>query len=102
MSKKKTEIVEDTELDWEEDDEYSEDQYEYSYEMANDYVSDTLLPDLMKFDLENEDEDYVPGTALFTAFVQMASILLENGFTPEQLKDVVDEFEVANTGMTIH
>jgi hypothetical protein len=102
MSKKKTEVVEDTELDWEEDDEYSEDQYEYSYEMANDYVSDTLLPDLMKFDLENEDEDYVPGTALFTAFVQMASILLENGFTPDQLKDVVDEFEVQNTGMTIH
>ena len=102
MSKKKTEVVEDTELDWEEDEEYTEDQYEFSCELANEYVNETLLPDLMKFDLENDDEDYVPGTALFTAFAQMASILLENGFTPDQLHDVVDEFEVANTGMTIH
>ena len=98
---KKTETEEDVELEWE-DDEYSEEQYEFSYEMANDYVRETLLPDLLKFDLENEDEDYVPGTALFTAFIQMASILLENGFTPDQLKEAVDEFEVVSTGMTIH
>jgi hypothetical protein len=84
MTKKKQQ-----ELVWEEEDEvedeFTEDQYEYSYEMANEYIAETLLPDLITFDLENEDEDYVPGTALFASFIQIASILLENGFTPQQL-----------------
>jgi predicted metal-dependent hydrolase len=70
---------------------YEDWQYEESIEMATDFIEDYLLPRIAEFDFENEETDYIPGTAIYTLFMRLIPILLAAGYEVDDLKDCVDE-----------
>ena len=82
--------------------EYEDFQYEESTELAQYFIEDEIMPLLEKFDYDNPNEDYVPGVATFGLFSTLISELLVDGFTPDQLKDVIDEFTMINIDGHVH
>jgi hypothetical protein len=73
-------------------DEYDDAQYETSTEQAASFIDETVIPLLDKFDYENPDPEYIPGCAAFGAFTRLVGLLIEQGFTTEELKQTVDDF----------
>lgn len=82
-------IEDDSEVD-----EYEDFQYEMSNEMAHSFINDHIFPVVMEFDYNNPNEDYVPGVAIFGLFYKLVETLLIEGFDSDQLKEVIDEFDV--------
>lgn len=83
-------------------DEYDDYQYDITAELSTEFIDATLMPMLDEFDYNNPSEDYVPGMATFGMFTKLIQVLLEEGFTPDQLKESVDEFTVVVVDGTIH
>lgn len=75
-------------------DEFDDFQYEMSNEIAHNFIDEQVMPAVIEFDYNNPNEDYVPGVASFGLFFKLVESLLVEGFTPEQLKEVIDDFEV--------
>lgn len=80
MSKKSEEITE-----------YEDWQYEKSMEDAQDWMDNEVIPSIIDYDFENDDPDYVPGTATYGMFCNMAVMLVEVGYTKEELIQIVEE-----------
>lgn len=95
----KTEQTMETEC---EVDEYDDYQYELTTELAHDFIDETVMPMLEEFDFNNSSEDYIPGVATFGLFIRVVGSLLLEGFTTEQLKEVIDDFSVESIDDTIH
>jgi hypothetical protein len=80
---------------------YEDWEFDYTNNIVEEFLEDDILPRVEKFDFENEDENYVPGVACFTLYTRMIEILIDNGWTQEELKNAVDEFGQVLTS-TIH
>jgi hypothetical protein len=95
----KTEAIFDNDI---EVDEYDDFQYEMTSEMAHNFIQEALIPLLEEFDFNNPNEDYIPGVATYELFMKIVSRMLEEGFTQEQLKDAIDEYNVYCIDDIIH
>ena len=87
--------------------EYADWQYEQSYEAADAFINDGLFESLVEFDLANEDEDYVPGTAIYGMTHYCLDALIHAcGFTKDDILHLVNEVfesqEETSVGQTIH
>lgn len=83
-------------------DEFDDYQYELTTELAHDFIDETVMPMLEEFDFNNPSEDYVPGVATFGLFIRVVGSLLLEGFTTEQLKEIIDDFSVESINDTVH
>lgn len=83
-------------------DEFDDYQYELTTELAHDFIDETVMPMLEDFDFNNPSEDYVPGVATFGLFIRVVGSLLLEGFTTEQLKEIIDDFSVESINDTVH
>ena len=83
-------------------DEYDDFQYEVSNELANHFVEEEIYPLLEEFDYNNESSEYVPGMATFCLFAKLCIQLMSEGYTVEEMKDLVDEFSQHCVDDTVH
>ncbi len=85
----KTEIVftDDQEVD-----EYDDYQYEFSNDVANDFIDEKIMPELHNFDYDNENDEYIPGIATFCLFSRLCIELINDGYTVDELKKMVEDF----------
>lgn len=94
-----------TEITYEDDqgvDEYDDYQYEYSNDVANDFIDDTLMPALHQFDYNNENDEYIPGIATFALFARLCIDLVNDGYAVDELKKMVEDFSQFCATDTIH
>lgn len=75
-------------------DEHQHEEWEFDYtsNMVEEFLEDNILPTLEKFDFYNKDENYVSGMACFTLYTRLIEILVDNGWSEEDLKKAVDDF----------
>lgn len=73
-------------------DEYDDYQHEISNDLANHFVEQELLPILEDFDYRNQCGEYIPGVATFCLFAKLLIQFLNEGYTVEELKSIVDDF----------
>lgn len=71
---------------------YEEWQYEQSGIKASGFIEDELLPQIEKFDYDNEDKDYIYGTATFGLFIELIPMLAHLGYTKEELVEQVEQY----------
>lgn len=74
-----------------ESDDYDEWQYAESINIASDFIEDTLLPQILEFDFENKESDYVPGIATYALFMRLVPLLSEYGYSIDELKQSVED-----------
>lgn len=96
----KTEPV--IEIDEAEVDEFDDYQYEITTELAQEFINCEILPILEEFDHNNPNEEYIPGVATFGLYLKLVGVLLSDGFEPEQLIGVINEFGTANLDSIVH
>lgn len=96
--KPETEVIQEDDIV----DEYDDYQYEFTSELAYTFIEEEVIPFLEEFDYNNPEEDYVPGMATFNLYTRLIEMLLLQGFTPDQLKESIDEFSVTHMSETIH
>jgi microsomal dipeptidase-like Zn-dependent dipeptidase len=75
---------------------------EDSVVLASDFLEETLLPQLDKFEFENDDPDYVPGMAIHGLFVEMIARMAEAGYTEKDLKKEIKLYMNSAMGATLH
>jgi microsomal dipeptidase-like Zn-dependent dipeptidase len=75
---------------------------EDSVVLASDFLEETLLPQLDKFEFENDDPDYVPGMAIHGLFVEMIARMAEAGYTEKDLKKEIKIYMNSAMGATLH
>lgn len=80
---------------------YEDWQFEYSYEMAQDFVNQTI-DELYDFDVVNPDEKYIPGCATYGLFLALIPKLVEMGYTEENLKQEIEAHVGADPNETLH
>lgn len=95
----KTEVVIETESAVDEFDEF---QHEISNELANHYIEEEILPQLEEFDYNNECTEYIPGIATFCLFAKLLIQFMNEGYTVEELKRIVDDFSEYCIDGTVH
>jgi len=79
-------------MDTQDDDsEYQDWEFEYSQNVAEDFLDQEILKSLDYFDNHNSDENYVPGMATFTLFVRLGILLAEDGYSLDDLKSALDD-----------
>lgn len=83
-------------------DSYEDWEFDYTNDVVHEFLEETIIPMVESFDFNQNDENYVPGVACFTLFTRMINILLENGWTAEELKNAVEEFAVLGHADSIH
>jgi hypothetical protein len=94
----------DQEFEFEDDldDEYDESQYEFSYDLSEDFLLEEVIPTLLDFDFNNANEDYIPGVATFGLYARLIDVLLTEGFTKEQLHEIIEECQSTIIDSTVH
>jgi microsomal dipeptidase-like Zn-dependent dipeptidase len=75
---------------------------EDSVVLASDFLEETLLPQLDKFEFENDDPDYVPGMAIHGLFVEMIARMAEAGYTEKDLRKEIKLYMNSAMGATLH
>ena len=83
-------------------DEYDDFQYEVSNELANQFVEEEICPMLEEFDYNNESSEYVPGMATFCLFAKLCIQLMSEGYTVDEMKDLISEFSQHCVDDTVH
>lgn len=83
-------------------DEYDDFQYEVSNELANHFVEEEIYPLLEEFDYNNESSEYVPGMATFCLFAKLCIQLMGEGYTVDEMKDLIEEFSQHCVDDTVH
>lgn len=73
-------------------DEYDDYQHEISNDLANHFVEEEILPILEEFDYNNECDEYIPGVATFCLFAKLLIQFLNEGYTVDELKKIVEDF----------
>lgn len=84
------------------EDSYEDWEFDYTNNAVHEFLEETILPAIENFDFNHNDENYVPGVASFTLFTRMINILLENGWTADELKNAVDEFSNMSYFESLH
>lgn len=80
-------------MDLEVDDyQYEDWEFEYTNNLVEEFLEETVIPLMENFDFAKDDENYIPGVASFTLFTRLVEMLTENGWNVEQLKNTVEEF----------
>lgn len=94
MAKQSKEIIEDDEPEaWE---------YEHSIELACDFIQTDILPLLAEFEFNNEDTNYIDGSATHALFVTLLQSMSNMGYTPQDLKDEIDTYMNSSVGEVLH
>ena len=75
---------------------------EDSVVLASDFLEEVLLPQLDKFEFENDDPDYVPGMAIHGLFVEMVARMVEAGYTEKDLRKEIKMYVNSSMGETLH
>ena len=75
---------------------------EDSVVLASDFLEETILPMLEKFEFENDDPDYVPGMAIHGLFVEMIARMVEAGYTEKDLRKEIKMYVNSAMGATLH
>lgn len=84
---------ENNEIGSEVDDSHYEDwEFDYTSNVVDEFLETETLPKLMAFDYQNSDENYIPGVASFTLYTKLIELLIENGWSVEELKQAIDDF----------
>ena len=83
-------------------DEYDDFQYEVTTDMAHEFVEQAILPMIEEFDYQNPNEDYIPGVATFGLYIKLVERLLEDGFSQDQLKEIINDFSVIDVDGRVH
>lgn len=83
------------------DNHYEDWEFDYTNNMVEEFLDNEIMPSLEKFDFENRDENYVPGVASFTLYTRLIELLIENGWTPDDLKEAINDFGSIAIG-TVH
>lgn len=66
-------------------------EFEYTQNIAEEFLDQELMPALDYFDYHNPDENYVNGMATFSLFIKLAIKLNEEGYSVEDLKTALDD-----------
>lgn len=83
---------EDNDIEFEpESEEPTDEEYEQSLEAADEFTT-SILRVVENFDYDNNDEDYIEGTATMMLWCKLVTELGEMGYTEEELKNLVDEY----------
>lgn len=77
-------------------------QFVHSVELAEDFLAEELLPQLEEFETNNEDSNYVSGTAMHGLFIEMVMRLGAMGYTEKELKKEVKTWINSSVGQIIH
>ena len=77
-------------------------EFEYTQELVEDFLESEIIPALYTFDFNNHDENYIQGVASYALFAKLIMILLESGWTPEDMKYAIDEFATLGTNEILH
>ena len=75
---------------------------EDSVVLASEFLEETILPMLEKFEFENDDPDYVPGMAIHGLFVEMIARMVEAGYTEKDLRKEIKMYVNSAMGATLH
>ena len=75
---------------------------EDSVVLASDFLEEVLLPQLDKFEFENDDPDYMPGMAIHGLFVEMIARMIEAGYTEKDLRKEIKMYVNSAMGETLH
>jgi microsomal dipeptidase-like Zn-dependent dipeptidase len=75
---------------------------EDSVVLASDFLEEVLLPQLDKFEFENDDPDYMPGMAIHGLFVEMIARMIEAGYTEKDLRKEIKMYVNSSMGETLH
>ena len=70
--------------------EFTEDDYYSSSIVGMDFVDEAIMPALIDFEW-NKEEDYVPGSATMHLFVKLTQLMGELKYTPDEMKQIIDE-----------
>jgi hypothetical protein len=76
-------------------------QYEYSAEIANEFIEDEILSKLDEFELANDD-NYIYGMATHGLFAECVARLGEMGYTEKDLKKELKIWLNTSIGQVIH
>lgn len=77
-------------------------QYEYSADIAKDFVENKILPQVDKFDFGNTDKNYVKGVAYYALLVELIPNLVTLGYTAEDLLELIIEIAEEERTKTVH
>lgn len=77
---------------------YEDWEFDYTNNMVEEFLENEIMPALEKFDFSNRDENYVPGVASFTLYTRLIELLVDNGWTTDELKEAIDDFGNIATG----
>jgi uncharacterized protein YciU (UPF0263 family) len=87
-------------------DEVTDDSEDYqcdvSFELSIQFIDDVVLPLIDEFDNNNEDEDFIPGYAAYTLYTKLTNQLLCDGYSKDDLKQVIDDFATQHLFEHIH
>ena len=75
---------------------------EDSVVLASEFLEETIIPLLEKFEFENDDPDYVPGMAIHGLFVEMIARMAEAGYTEKDLRKEIKMYMNSAMGETVH
>ena len=75
---------------------------EDSVVLASDFLEEVLLPQLDKFEFENDDPDYMPGMAIHGLFVEIIARMIEAGYTEKDLRKEIKMYVNSAMGETVH
>jgi hypothetical protein len=76
-------------------------QYEYSAELATDFIEDEILSKLDEFELANDD-NYIYGMATHGLFAECVTRLGLMGYTEKDLKKELKIWLNTSTGQILH
>lgn len=77
-------------------------QFEYSAEIATEFIHDEILTLLDDFENNNEDEQYVYGIATLGLFNEVVRRLGAMGYTEKELKKEIKDCINSSFGETLH
>ena len=84
------------------DEEYEIWQFEHSAIIASEFINDVLLDQLDKFELDNDDGEYIYGVASHGLFISLVSRLGEMGYTEKELRKEIKTWLNTSVGQVIH
>jgi hypothetical protein len=84
------------------DEEYETWQFEYSAELASEFLNDEVLNVLDEFEHENDDPTYIYGVATMGLFAEIIMRLGSMGYTEKELKKEVKRWINSSYGETLH
>lgn len=77
-------------------------QYEYSADIAKDFIENKILPQVDQFDFGNSDKNYVKGVAYYALLVELVPNLVKLGYTAEDMLELIIDIAEEECTKTVH